>query len=378
MPSLPDKALRRNDHQSGEALAAAYRARLRRRRLTLIPLLALVAAAALYALGLGAYPLGWGVVWRVVAAHLTGHASHSLADSIVWQIRAPRVLLGLLVGAALAGSGAIYQALFRNPMADPYIIGVSAGAALGAVIEITLQAPLIAFAAHLGPFRWIWVHLTSSRPVFAFALGIATVILVYRIALRSGRAHVTTLLLAGIAASSLLSSLMALLEVFNTRGQQLSGVVRWLLGGLEDRTWGDVSAVYPWILIGLALALVSAGRMNLMLLGDETAQQLGVSPEAFRRLLLTAATLATAAAVAMSGLIGFVGLIVPHFCRLLWGPDYRILMPASILCGAAFLILADGLARTALAPQEIPVGIITALAGAPFFIAILRARGMEA
>jgi len=309
----------------------------------------------------------------VLWAHLHGRSDtrHPLADAIVWQIRAPRVALGLLVGAALSGSGAVYQALFRNSLADPYIVGVSSGAALGAVLQMTLLAP-IAVAWHGGGLlESLLLGILASRSTCAFVGGVSVGVLVYRIALRGGRADPITLLLAGVALSALLSSALLLLLVESAQDSMQSAFF-WLMGGLQDRTWDDVRSAAGWIFGGLLVASCGAQRLNVAVLGDESARQLGISPEAVRRLMLSAVTLATAAAVAFSGIIGFVGLIVPHAVRIILGPDHRTLLPGSIIIGAGSLVVADALARTILSPREIPLGVITAIAGAPFFLYILR------
>ena len=365
------KAIGRKDEESFPEKPGAHRVylrRLRQRQWALLPLAILVVWIAGYALTLGPERLSGAVIWKALLDHFRpDRGLDSTAQTIVWELRAPRIVLGILVGGALAGSGAVYQALFRNPMADPYIIGVSSGAALGAVLHITLVESL----APQSPFSWL---IRLPRPLYAFVLASAVVAIVYRLSLRHGRAHATTLLLTGLAMSSLLSAVLSLLLAFAAGGARLSEAIFWLMGGLQDRPWHDVIGVAPAILFGLTVSLLCARPLNLMLLGEETAQQLGVSPEVIRRGLIGAASLAAAAAVSVSGIIGFVGLIIPHIVRRIWGPDHRVLLPASILCGAGFLVLADSLARTLLSPQEIPVGIITAMTGAPFFLAILSRR----
>lgn len=281
-------------------------------------------------------------------------ASH---ETIIILLRLPRVLLAGLVGAGLALAGTTFQGLFRNSMADPYVIGVSSGAALGAVCAMLLQSVL---------------HFTLSMaiPLFAFVFAVLTILLVYQLACTSGKAPVMTLLLAGVAVSSLLSSLVSLLMFFS--GSQLHQVVFWLMGGLSGRGWNYVYMFIPYGILGAGIMFLYARELNAMLLGEEPAQQLGIEVEKVKRRLLIAAALLTGAAVSVSGLIGFIGLIIPHMVRIMVGPDHRLLLPNVAVLGALVLILADLLARICMAPDELPVGIVTALFGAPFFIYLLR------
>jgi iron complex transport system permease protein len=279
--------------------------------------------------------------------------------TIILDIRMPRVLLAGLVGAALATAGATYQGLFRNPLADPYLIGVAQGASLGAVIGF-----LVPVSFSLGAFGVI--------PVFAFAGAILATLAVYLLA-RSGKTlPVTTLILAGVALSALLSSIVSYLII--SSGSALHGIIFWLMGSFALATWSEVGVVLPYVAVGTAVILVFARLLNVMQLDEEQAQQLGVNVERLKLALLGAATLITAAAVAFVGTIGFVGIIIPHAVRLAWGADHRYLLPLSILTGATFMILTDLLARTVAAPTEIPIGVITALCGAPFFLYLLRKR----
>lgn len=278
---------------------------------------------------------------------------------ILLQIRLPRVLLAASVGVSLAVAGATFQGLFRNPMADPYVIGVSSGAALGAVLAMVM-GNILSFAGF------------GAVPLFAFAGGTATIVLVYYMA-RVGKAvPVMTLLLAGIAVSAFLSALVSLFTYF--AGEQLHQVVFWMMGGLGGATWLKVKAMVPYTLAGFMCINLFARELNVLLLGEETAKHLGVETEKAKKILMVSASLLVAAAVSTSGIIGFVGLVVPHFIRLVAGPDHRFLLPASALLGAALLIGTDTLARTVIAPTELPVGIITALVGAPLFIYLLKKR----
>lgn len=276
---------------------------------------------------------------------------------ILFQLRLPRTILVALVGASLGGSGAAYQGLFRNPLADPYLIGVASGAGLGAVIAMAI--------------RWPYSFLgLLAVPLAAFASALLTVALVYVLA-RVGRTVPTTnLILAGVALSAFTTAISSYL-MLRSQGELRRAIV-WLLGGGAMSGWQPVLAMLPYVTGGLGVLLVMGNALNVMQFGDEQAQQLGIPVSKVRRLVIVAASLATAAAVAFAGIIGFVGLIVPHLMRMLYGTDYRRLLPLSILGGASLLLIADVLARVVIAPQELPVGVITALAGAPFFLWVLR------
>lgn len=281
-------------------------------------------------------------------------ASHSV---IVFRVRLPRIILAAMVGGGLAMAGATYQGLLQNPMADPYIIGISAGASLGAAVGVILR----------GRFAFFGL---STITLMAFGGALLTAFVVYNIARIGGRVPITTLLLAGVAVSALLSAVVSFLMV--SASQSLHEIVYWMMGSLSGRGWAHVRASLPYLAIGGLVVLVYARELNIMLLGEETAENLGVNVELTKVVLLTAGSLMAAAAVSVSGIIGFVGLIIPHTVRLLTGPDHRILLPTTALVGAIFLVVADTIARTILAPAELPVGIITALAGAPFFLYLLR------
>ncbi|MFC6904520.1 vitamin B12 ABC transporter permease BtuC [Halalkalicoccus tibetensis] len=276
-------------------------------------------------------------------------------ETIVTQVRLPRVVLAAVVGFALAAAGTVMQGFFRNPMADPSIIGVSSGAALGAVASIVLPLSL------------------GLRPM-AFGSAIITAFAVYLIASEGGRTPVATLLLAGVAIQTFLGAMISYLQL--SAGESLEQVVYWLMGHLHASTWHDVSLSLPVVVPVFVLLMVYASDLNVLLLGEEDAQSLGIEVERTKRLLLAAASVITAAGVAVSGVIGFVGLIVPHMMRLLVGPDHRILLPTSALAGAVFLVATDTVARAG--PAEVPVGIVTAALGAPFFLYLLRTREVHA
>jgi ABC-type Fe3+-siderophore transport system permease subunit len=326
----------------------------------LLGLAVLLAASMLLAVGLGAVPISPWAVLRLVGwkLHLAGPPA-DLPDStavILFQLRLPRVLLAAEVGAALATAGAVFQALFRNPMADPAIIGVSSGAALGAVAVILAGAG--------GALAGLGV------PAAAFAGALLTAFVVYRLARLGPALSVATLLLAGIAVAALISAVMTLAMTFS--GQEVRSIYFWLLGGLGARGWSSLEVSAPLVAIGIAVAALAAGHLNLSVLGEERAGQLGLDVERFKRLMLGVGALLAAAAVSVSGLIGFVGLMTPHILRLLVGPDHRRLLPAVVLGGAAFMVLADLASRIAISPEEIPVGAVTALLGGPFFLWLLR------
>lgn len=287
---------------------------------------------------------------------LRGAGSETFA-SIIWSIRFPRTVLVALTGAALGISGASYQGLFRNPLADPFLIGVASGAGLGAVIAMTIQWPYS-----------FWGLM--AVPIAAFITALLTVFVVYSIARIGHTVPTTNLILAGVAVSSFATSLTSFLMLRSTN--ELRRALGWLLGGSIQNGWTSILAILPFLVIGASVLLISGHALNLLQFGDDQAQQLGLNVTRTRTLILIAASLVTATAVSFSGIVGFVGLIVPHLMRMWAGPDYRRLLPLSLISGASVLLIADVIARVVLAPQEIPVGIVTALAGAPFFLWVLK------
>jgi len=276
--------------------------------------------------------------------------------AVIMDIRLPRILLGVLVGCSLAVSGAVMQGVFKNPMADPYIIGLSAGAAVGASASTFL--PL---QQDIGMY---------ALPLLAFIGAISTVFLVYQIAKLRGRARVETLLLSGIAVGSFLAAVTSFLLYLS--GHQFRFLFFWLLGGLWMASWKIVWIVFPIVSIGTVLLQLFARDLNAMLMGEEQATHLGIDVETVKKILLALTSLLAGTAVAFSGIIGFVGLIIPHIMRLRVGPNHSVLLPASTLAGGLFLTSVDTVARTIIAPTEIPVGVLTALCGAPFFAYLLR------
>ncbi|HCF51465.1 MAG TPA: iron ABC transporter [Syntrophomonas sp.] len=318
----------------------------------------------LIGIGIGAVWIPPAEVLSLINGHLNGSSSSYSGqmqshDIIIWSIRFPRVLLGAMVGVCLSVAGAIFQGLFRNPMADPYVIGVSSGAALGAVAAILLLGSL-------------GLKYSYSIPAFAFVCAVLTILLVYSLARTGGKVPVMTLLLAGIAVNSFLSALQSLAMFYS--GDQMHQVVFWLLGGFSSRGWEYIWMFMPYAVIGTAIAFLYTRELNGMLIGEEQAQHLGIDVERVKVMLLIAAALLIGASVSVSGLIGFVGLIIPHVVRLIIGPDHRVLLPMVALTGAVFMVGADIIARTVIAPEELPVGVVTALIGGPFFIYLLRGQ----
>lgn len=283
--------------------------------------------------------------------------------AIIINVRLPRVILGGLVGMSLAVTGTCFQGLFRNPMADPYVIGVSSGASLGAALAIVFGLKFFLLGSN-------WAVM-----ILAFVGALATVWVVYNIARVDGRIPVSTLLLAGIAVASFLTAIVSFLILFGT--ETMHGIVFWIMGSLAGSSWPLVVMMIPFALFGTVVIGLHARSLNAILLGDETAQHLGIDVEKVKRVLFSGASLVVAAAVSVSGVIGFVGLIIPHVVRLVVGPDHKVLLPAAAVAGGLFLIICDALARVVLAPAEIPVGIITAATGAPFFVYLLRKRKRE-
>ncbi len=318
---------------------------------------ALLPAVSLLAVGVGSVD----VPITVVADYILGRTINDVTYwTILHELRVPRVLLALLIGGGLAAAGAAYQGLFRNPLADPFVIGASAGAALGATTAIVLGASAavsgmdpVAAAAFIGTF--------------------AAVAVVYGIGGIGTRSSPLTLLLAGAAVSTVLSAMVSLLVLVDDRSLQM--VYYWMLGGLSGKGWSDVGIALVYMVPGVILVGLCARPLDAMALGDESARSLGLPLNRTRLLIIVAASLITAAAVAIGGIIGFVGLMAPHAARMIFGARHSVLIPASVLLGAILLVLADLGARLMLAPLEVPVGIITAVTGGPFFLYVLKSTG---
>ncbi|MFE7271712.1 FecCD family ABC transporter permease [Streptomyces sp. NPDC057623] len=319
-----------------------------------VALLILVPVAA----GIGAYPVPLGDVLASVQhkAGLGGGESDRVAESVLWNVRFPRIVLALLIGASLGCAGALMQGVFGNPLAEPATIGVSLGAAVGAVASISLGLTFLG--------NW-------TLPAMAFVAGLGTVLLVYAMSRSSGRTEVVTLILMGIAVNAFAGALIGLF-IFLADTAAVNQITFWQLGSLAQSTWPKVTAVLPCAVVGLAVAPLYARRLDLLALGDRPARHLGVDVERMRVALILVVALLTAAAVSVSGVIGFIGLVVPHLLRMAAGPGHRFLIPGSALGGAVVLLAADVAARTVAAPAELPLGVLTALLGSPFFFWLLR------
>lgn len=334
-----------------------------RRLLILLALGVVLLLCLLIAVSLGAVPISPLDIIKMMLNktglfHFTATWQPS-DETILFLIRLPRVIAGALVGAALASAGVLFQGMLRNPMADPYIIGTSAGAAFGATIAMMLPIS-VAFLSF---------GLVSIAAFFG-ALG--AVLLVYNLAKVGGKTPIVSMLLAGFAVSAMLAAIVFLMVTLSGRTGLLQNVYSFLMGSISVSGWNQIIIVAPLIIAAIVAARFLAFRLNALSLGEEGAAYLGIDVERDKIIVLALGSLLTAAAVSISGLIGFVGLVVPHAVRLVLGPDHRLLLPAAALSGGAFIVLADLFARTVLAPSEIPIGIITAIIGAPFFIYLLR------
>ncbi|MGH3040289.1 MAG: FecCD family ABC transporter permease [Gaiellaceae bacterium] len=319
-----------------------------------------LALSTLLGLALGPVDLGLGAVGREVLSHvpLLGVESSfsSTQDAILWELRAPRVALGLLVGAMLASAGASYQGVFRNPLADPYLLGAAAGAGLGATLVI---------AYDVGGDGGL-----DLRPVAAFAGATLGVAVAYLLGRSVGGRETTTLILAGVTVAAFFTALQTFVQQRNA--ETVQEVYSWILGQLETSGWTDVLVVLPYVAVSSAVLLWHRRLLDVLAVGDDEAASLGVPVARVRLLVVAAATLGTAAAVAFSGLIAFVGIIVPHAIRLMVGTSYRAVLPLSLAFGAGFLVLMDLVSRTVIAPAQLPIGVVTAFLGAPFFAVVLR------
>ncbi len=307
------------------------------------------------ALSVGKYPVRpettFSILWQGIAGTTTD--VDPTLGNVIWNVRLPRVMAGLCIGAVLAAAGASYQGVFRNPLVSPDILGVSAGASLGAVFGIFLSLPVLAIQ------------------VLSFLGGLFALAVVYAVGLAvRGRDPVLTLVLAGMAIAALLAAGISLVKILADPYDQLPAITYWLLGSLASVTNADLVLVVPSFVLGVAVLHLLRWRINLLSLGDDEARALGVETRLLRPALIAAATLITSAAVSISGVIGWIGLVIPHMARMLVGPDFRVLLPASLFLGAAFLVVIDTVARTA-STVEVPLGILTAVIGAPFFLALL-------
>ncbi|MFD7510898.1 FecCD family ABC transporter permease [Streptomyces sp. NPDC059853] len=340
------------------APAALPPARRGRAALLTAALAAALVLVTLLASGTGAYTIALPDILSSVAhrAGLGGQALDRTGESVLWDVRLPRVVLALLVGASLGCAGALMQGVFGNPLAEPGVIGISLGAAVGAVAAIA--------------FGWTFLGNWTVTAA-AFVSGLATVLLVYVMSRSAGRTEVVTLILTGIAVNAFAGALVGLFTFFADNAQ-VSQITFWQLGSLAQATWPKVLAVLPCALAGLLIAPLYACRLDLLALGERPARHLGVDVERLRVTLILVVALLTAAAVAVAGVITFVGLLVPHLLRMAAGPGHRFLIPGSALGGALVLLTADLGARTLVAPAELPLGVLTALIGSPFFFWLLR------
>jgi iron complex transport system permease protein len=331
----------------------------------LLVALGAVVVATVTGLAVGAVPIAPAGVAGELLNLLPGVDIHSGLSpqeiAIVTKLRLPRVVLGLLVGAMLALAGAAYQGVFRNPLADPYLLGVAAGAGLGATVAVAL-----------GRSSSVGLGSGALVPPLAFTGALVGVVLTYGLgAAAGGRVRTSaTLILAGVAVTAFLSAVQT--YVLQRNSETILEVYSWILGRLSTNGWREVTILLPYAVVAAAVVLALRRELDVLSVGDDEAASLGLHPQRSRYLLIAAASLGTAAAVAVSGLIGFVGIIVPHAVRLVVGTSYRVILPLSMLVGAAFLTLADVAARTVLAPAEMPIGVLTALIGAPFFVVVLR------
>ncbi|MBM7067091.1 iron ABC transporter permease [Actibacterium sp. 188UL27-1] len=339
--------------------------RSQRARVVAVGLAVLLIVVSVSSLAIGASGTS---LWRALGDIAAGRRATQTASVVLWEIRAPRLVMGICVGAALAVSGAVLQGLFRNPLADPGLIGVSAGAGLGAITAIVLGAALP---------MWIAQAVGNQLvPVAAFLGGWATTIVLYRVATRNGRTSVATMLLAGIALAALAGALSGIL-VYIADDRQLRDLTFWGLGSLAGATWDKVTVAAPIIVVAIAVALTLAGGLNGLALGEATARHIGIPVQRMKNLAILTVAAAVGSAVAVSGGIGFIGIVVPHLLRLATGPDHRMLLINAALLGASLLLLADVISRVIIAPAELPIGIVTAVLGAPVFLWILlRRRGL--
>ena len=350
--------------QDATAATGAALARIRPGRAIAVAT-ALLLIAMIIGVSVGPAGLSLPIIAKALLVKLPWHPAmsvSSLDSAIVWQIRLPRVVLGALVGAMLAGGGAAYQGVFRNPLADPYLLGVAAGAGLGATLNIVTGGS------------------PGLLPPAAFAGAVCAVALTYTLGAGPGRdgespgsgSATASIVLSGVAVAALLTAVQTYLQ--QQHAQTLQVVYSWILGELSLASWSDIILILPYAAISAVLLIAHRRLLDVLRVGETEAGSLGVNVARLRLTVVLAATLGTAAAVAVSGLIGFVGIIVPHTVRLTAGASYRVVLPVSMIGGAAFLVLADVAARTVQAPAEVPIGVITAAAGAPFFLFVLRSR----
>lgn len=339
----------------GRTPRPALPGRRSRRKVTVLAVAgAALVVAGLLAITTGAYPIPLGDVLAVIGTRLgLMDAGESVHDTVVWDIRLTRILIAVAVGAALATSGAVYQGVFRNPLVEPYVLGVSSGAAFGAGLAV-----LTAFA--------------FSMQLLAFIFGMVAVLATYTLSRVRGQTPTVTIVLAGVVIGSMFMAAFSLFQYLGTE-EQLRRLVFWIMGGLHRSSWSDVALVLPLTVVGCAVIWAYGWKLNILTLGEEEASALGIRAERTKRVLIVVATAITAVAVSVSGIIAWVGLMIPHAARLIIGPDNRFLLPLSAALGAMFVILCDTIART-ITTGEVPIGIITSILGAPYLIYLLRTR----
>ena len=322
-------------------------------------LFAVMVLAAAIAMVLGAYNISFVDVYATIIANLHPLQDVSnlnkLHNTIIWDIRLPRVLLAIIVGAALATSGAVFQGCFRNPLVEPYILGVSSGAAFGAALGI------------------VYPHIFFSIQISAFIFASIAVIAAYTLARTRGQTPIVTLILGGIIIGSIFSALVSILK-YTANDSSLREIVFWLMGGFYYATWDDVAIIVPIVSLSFLVLWMYGWKLNILSMGDEEAQALGINPEKSKMIVIALATLITAVAVSTVGIIAWVGLMMPHATRMILGPDHRFVIPSAAMLGGIYLIICDTLART-LTTSEIPVGIITSILGAPYLFYLLRTKG---
>lgn len=331
-----------------------------KRKLLIISLLILLLLTAfIVALTLGAYPVPIQDVFTTIASHLNPFSDITdipkLSNTVVWEIRLPRILVSVAVGSALALAGAVYQGCFRNPLVEPYILGVESGAAFGAALAIVLPAFIL------------------SLQVSAFIFGLFAVGGAYLLSRVRGETPVITLILSGVIIGSIFMALVSILQ-YTASDTALRQIVFWLMGGFYYTSWKDVIIILPIVLIGFVFLLLFSWKLNILSMGDDEARTLGVNPEQYKAIFIIIATLITAICVSSVGVIAWVGLMMPHAARMVLGPDHRYLLPAAACMGAIYLIICDTIART-LTSAEIPVGILTSLLGAPYLLYLIRSKG---
>ncbi len=333
-------------------------------KIKIIILLVMLVISIIFSITVGAIKIPFKDTVKIICSNISFLSSKidisNIKESnifIVWSIRLPRILLAALVGSVLAVVGSSYQAIFKNPMADPYVMGVSSGAAFGATLGIVL-------GLNKGIFGF---GITS---IFAFGGALITTIIVYNLARIGNKISTTSILLAGIVMSSILSAGISIMMIFNH--EELARIVSWTMGSFNGASWKQIGVIIVPVVLGIVLLMSLSKEMNAIVMGEEDAQNMGVNVELIKKIILILASLLSACVVAVSGIIGFVGIIIPHLFRMLFGADHKVLLPASAIGGGMFLLISDTLARTIVPGVEIPVGIITSIFGGPFFLYLLK------